>query len=295
MSHYPPEGLYPTVPPTPETLRRAAGTRDIFQAMCTKCDEYHNLIVDLGSLRGLIPREETVLGIAQGKAKEIAILSRVGKPLCFQVLGFTSEGTALLSRRSAQEEARDYLMESVPSGQILPAVVQNVASFGAFCDIGCGFTALLPIERCSISRISHCSQRFSPGQQLYVVIWEKDPQAGQITLTHRELLGTWKENAQLFRPGQTVTGIVRSVRPYGTFIELTPNLSGLAEPGQELEPGQAVSVYIRSIQPQTQKIKLSVLEKLPATPKIPLRYHRTGGYLDSWRYNDVAAPTVFDS
>ena len=131
MSHHPPEGLYPTVLPSPEALRKAAGTGEIFQAMCMKCDEYHNLIVDLGSLRGVIPREETALGIAQGKAREIAILSRVGKPLCFQVLGFTSEGTALLSRRSAQEEARDYLMESVPTGQILPAAYKMWPALGS--------------------------------------------------------------------------------------------------------------------------------------------------------------------
>ena len=118
--------------------------------MCIKCDEFHNLVVDLGSLRGLIPREETALGIADG-AREIAILSRVGKPVCFQVLGFTSDGTVLLSRRAAQAEALDYFLEHLRPGDILPSVVQNPASFGTFCDIGCGVTALMSIERCSVS------------------------------------------------------------------------------------------------------------------------------------------------
>ncbi len=45
------------------------------------------------------------MGIADGSAREIAILSRVGKPVCFQVLGFTSDGTVLLTRRAAQAEA----------------------------------------------------------------------------------------------------------------------------------------------------------------------------------------------
>ena len=83
-------------------------------------------MVDLGSLRGLIPREETALGIADGSAREIAILSRVGKPVCFQVLGFTSDGTVLLSRRAAQAEALDYFLEHLRPGDILPSVVQKM-------------------------------------------------------------------------------------------------------------------------------------------------------------------------
>lgn len=280
---YAPEGLYPLRDISPETLRRAAGGREIFQAMCVKCDEYHNLLVDLGPTTGLIPREEAALGIQEGSAREITILSRVGKPVCFQVLGFTSDGTALLSRRSAQEEARQVLLGTLRPGDILPAVVQSLASFGAFCDIGCGVTALMSIERCSVSRISHCSQRFSPGQRIYAAILSME--GDRISLTHRELLGTWAENAACFRPGQTVTGIVRGTKPYGVFIELTPNLSGLAEPEEELDPGQAVSVYIRSISPAKQKIKLTVLETL-AEPlrQAPVRYYRTSGHMDRWEY-----------
>ena len=71
MPTYRPEGLQNQPIPTPEVLRRAGGSREIFQAMCIKCDEFHNLVVDLGCLRGLIPREETALGIADGSARDI--------------------------------------------------------------------------------------------------------------------------------------------------------------------------------------------------------------------------------
>ena len=286
MLTYRPEGLQSLPIPTPESLRRAGGSREIFQAMCIKCNEFHNLVVDLGNLRGLIPREETAMGIADGSAREIAILSRVGKPVCFQVLGFTSDGTVLLTRRAAQAEALDYFLDHLRPGDILPSVVQNPASFGTFCDIGCGVTALMSIERCSVSRITHCNQRFSPGQKIYAAILGVDREARRISLTHRELLGTWAENAAGFRAGQAVTGIVRSVQPYGAFIELTPNLSGLAEPEDGLEPGQLVSVYIRSILPEKQKIKLTVLEQLDPrnVPPQLLRYYRTVGCLDRWEY-----------
>ena len=57
-------------------------------------------------------------------------------------------------------------------------------------------------------------------------------------------------------------GIVRSCKPYGCFVELTPNLSGLADSREDIPEGRLVSVYIRSIQPQTGKIKLQMVQEL---------------------------------
>ena len=105
-------------------------------------------------------------------------------------------------------------------------------------------------------------------------------------MTHRELLGTWMENASLFSPGETVRGTVRSVKEYGSFIELTPNLSGLADSKEGLAPGDKVSVYIKSIRPERMKIKLQVIEKLPlSSDPEPLRYQVTDGRLEHWVYS----------
>lgn len=289
---YFPEGVN-AAPPSLEELRRSAGTGDIFQARCVKCDEFHNLHLDLQDERAIIPREEAALGIREGRTKEIAILSRVGKWVCFQVLGFDSRGTAILSRTAAQAEARSYFLNTLCPGDIIPAVVHNPAPFGVFCDIGCGVTALMRIERCCISRLTTTAAHFYPGQQIHCAVLSVNDAEGTVELTGRELLGTWEENADLFRPGQTVTGIVRSLMPYGAFIELTPNLSGLAEPSVPLEPGDPVSVYIRSIQPEKHKIKLTVLEKLPAPLPGKLRYFQTCGHIDDWQYYPGSAASTY--
>ncbi len=294
MQPYSPEGLAVTIP-TPEALAKAEQTGTIFEALCVKCDEYHNLHVDLGPIRGLIPRKETALGIAEGITKEYAILSRVGKNVSFQVLGFDSRGNAILSRRAAQADARDYFLSTLRTGDVIPAVVWNPAPFGVFCDIGCGFTALMRVSRCCISRLETTAGLFRAGQRIYTAVLAIDDSLGQIHLTGRELLGTWAENAAGFRTGQTVPGMVRSVMPYGVFVELTPNLSGLAETELELAPGTPVSVYIRSILPEKHKIKLNILEILPE-PSLsrPLEYRITDGHLDRWEYfSGSSAVTVF--
>lgn len=296
MKHYLPEGMAPVRGGfSMEALRRARGEQTILQASVVVCTEEHDLLVDLGCCLGRIPRAEAALGLAGGQVREIAILSRVGKPVSFRVLELPEDGPALLSRRLAQEEARRHLFETAAPGDILPAVVTSLASFGAFCDIGCGLPALLGIEQISVSRISHSRERFREDQPIFAVLRSMEPETGRVFLSHRELLGTWEENAARFRPGQTVTGIVRSVREYGAFVELTPNLSGLAEPNFDLHPGDVVSVYIKSILPQRLKIKLVALRRLdPASvPPRPLHYFRTAGHMDFWRYgNEGFAKTI---
>ena len=90
------------------------------------------------------------------------------------------------------------------TGDIIDAKVTHLESFGAFCDIGCGNIALLPIDAISVSRISHPKDRFTVGDSIKVII-KSIAEDGKITLSHKELLGTWEENAAMFAPGQTVT------------------------------------------------------------------------------------------
>lgn len=283
MQPFSPEGQH-AQPPGIEALRRGADTGEIFRAMCVKCDEFHDLHIDLGQIRGIIPREEAALGITEGKTKEIGILSRVGKPVSFQVLEFRGGDTAILSRRSAQLEARSYFLSALRPGDVIPAMVQTAADFGVFCDIGCGFPALMRIDRCCVSRLQTTREMYSTGQDIFVAVLDVDDVLGQLTLTSRELLGTWEENADEFHPGQTVTGTVRSVMPYGIFVELTPNLSGLAEISGNYLPGDRVSVYIRGILRQQHKIKLNILEKLPPLPPSPPQYRIRSGHIDRWEY-----------
>lgn len=293
---YYPEGMFPQERKaqnmTREMLKKAYLEGTILEATARSATAAHNLLVDLGAVTGYIPRNETAIGIEDGTVRDIAILSRVGKPICFKVTSieglYEDRPKITLSRRQAQEEALHYLMDEVRDGTVLPAVVTHLDRFGAFCDIGCGNVSLLSIENISVSRITHSRDRFDEGQHIFVAIASRDLAMRRINLTHKELLGTWQENAENFTVGETVVGIVRSVKDYGVFIELSPNLSGLAEYRDDLYPGDRVSVYIKAILPERQKVKLIVIKLLPQNhdPE-PLRYYTTSGDISSWRYDSA--------
>ena len=303
---YLPEGVGPLFPDHQSlaAIREAMESQTVLEGMAVRCDSQRDLHIRFGGWEGVIPRQEAAHPAISGAERDISVLSRVGKPTCFTITDISVDGGGkprlLLSRRRAQEQAMAWLLENAVPGAVIPARVTHLASFGAFVDIGCGVASLIGIENLSVSRIFHPSDRLSVGQSINAAVRSVDRKTRRISLTHRELLGTWEQNAAQFSPGETVRGVVRSVEPYGVFIELAPNLSGLAEPRSDLAAGPVVSVYIKSILPQRMKIKLTVIDVLAASEAPPLpQYFITEGHIDEWVYTPACCDrkyiaTVFE-
>ena len=273
---------------TEEDLNRCAQNGEVLQSTALAFDTCRRLRFSLCGRRAYMPFEEC-LDPAPGEAiKEIAVLTRVGRPTCFLITGTAEEQgetVYLLSRAAAQRACRQNYLDQLESGSVIPCPVTHIENFGAFCDVGCGISALLPIDCLSVSRIASPADRVQVGQQLLCAVKNRDAQ-GRIVLTLRELLGTWSENAACCAAGETVVGIVRSVEEYGVFIEIAPNLAGLAEPDRQLHPGQAVSVYIKSILPDKMKIKLVVVNRNLNQPlRFEPRYFVTRGRIKRWIYS----------
>lgn len=261
----------------------------ILESRAALCDGDHNLIVELPFGKGIIPRAEGAIGIEEGTTRDIALLSRVNKSVCFKPmkikLSENGDPVYILSRKKAQEECLENYVSNLSSGDVIPARVTHLEPFGAFVDIGCGIASLIPIDAISVSRISHPNDRFFNGQDIFAVVSTKSDE-GRICLSHKELLGTWAQNAENFSPGETVGGCVRSIEPYGIFIELAPNLAGLAEPKEGVKAGQSAGVYIKAIIPEKMKVKLIIVDvfdggNLPTK----INYFTTSGKIDKWVYS----------
>lgn len=305
MPNYKPEGLLIDTPANRQAfhslsaLQEAYASGRILESRAVVCDPDHNLIVDMGAWRGIIPRSEAALGIAEGTTRDIAIISRVNKPVCYRITGFEKalDGTVIpqLSRRAVQLECQNNYIASLSPGDIIDARVTHLESFGCFVDIGCGVPSLIPIDAISISRISHPRDRFTPAQDIKAVVKALEP-GGRVSLSHKELLGTWSENAAMFSAGETVAGIVRSVEEYGVFVELSPNLAGLAEPREGVAVGQHASVYIKSLIPEKMKVKLIIVDAFEASWRAqPTRYFITEGHLTRWRYSPECSDRLIET
>ena len=294
-------------------LEKAFREDRIFEIPVSLCDSDFSLRAELcHGVSGIIPRKECMLMREGETVKDIAVLTRVGKAAACKITAIerNEDGTATvrLSRRAAQEECAERYLSRLTPGDLIPAKVTHLEPFGAFCDIGCGIVALLSVDCISVSRISHPRDRLSPGDRITVAVRTIDRERNRIFLTMKELLGTWEENACCFEPGQTVTGIVRSIESYGVFVELTPNLAGLAEHSPDSdtslpEIGSPVAVYIKSILPERMKVKLVLID--PCRTELPRRSAARASryfidpkeisHIDVFRYSPACAPRVIET
>lgn len=281
-----------------EGLYQAIEKNETLEARVSMCDNSHNLILELPCIKGIIKREDGALGITEGYTRDIALISRVNKYVCFKVTAIETdengEKIAVLSRKLAQLECTENYIKKLSAGDIINAKVTHLEQFGCFVDIGCGIPSLIPIDAISVSRIAHPSDRFTNGQNIRVIV--KSNENGRICLTHKELLGTWTENAELFQSGETVSGIVRSVEDYGIFVELTPNLAGLAEPRPNVKAGQQVSVYIKALIPEKMKVKLIIVDVCDDVERIgEYKYFYKKNHISKWTYTPPEASKIIES
>ena len=97
-----------------------------------------------------MPFEQCADGAETGSVRDIAVLTRVGRPTCFVIEELDTDEAGQpcyrLSRAEAQRMCKADYLDTLRPGDILPCTVTHIEPFGAFCDVGCGISALLPID-----------------------------------------------------------------------------------------------------------------------------------------------------
>ena len=82
----------------------------------------------------------------------------------------------------------------------------------------------------------------------------------------------------------------------GIFVELAPNLAGLAELREDVHVGQFAAVYIKSIIPEKMKIKLVIVDTQgDATCADSPDYFISEGHIDYWRYSPNESQKVIET
>lgn len=245
------------------SLMNAFQEGKVLQGIAEECDSKFNLYVNLGdNLKGVIPRNEfEAINVDEyGFCNPSICRNKVNSFVQFKVKDIYDD-KILLSRKNVQKEALDWVKENLETGMIVNGIVKNIRKFGAFVEIGGGVVGLLHIEDISVSRIKSPEERFFIGQKINVMIKSIDKENNKIVLSYKELLGNWEDNVKEYTEKTVVEGIVKEADKFknGIFIELKPNLVGMAEYKEGLEYGQKVKVYIKKIIKDRKKIKLLII------------------------------------
>ena len=187
---------------SPAELRAAMASGEILQATALAFDTRRQLRFELGGVKAVMPFAQCADGAETGTVRDIAVLTRVGRPTCFVIEGLDTDEDGApcyrLSRAEAQRLCKAEYLDTLSPGDILPCTVTHIEPFGAFCDVGCGISALLPIDCMSVSRISSPADRVSVGQQILCAIKNRDAQ-GRFVLDYPELLRHGRERRPVHR------------------------------------------------------------------------------------------------
>ena len=247
-----------------EELQKYVENKEVLQGIVENCDENFNLHVSLGKgINGIIPISE-VEGINinnDGLPKKNLASGKVHKYVQFKIKGFNDNNELILSRKEVQKQALQEAINNLEVGQKICGIVKNITTYGAFIEIGGGVVGLAHIEDLSVARIKTPFERLKIGQKVNIVVKSIDRESKKISLSYKEHFGTWKENADRFKVGETVNGTVRETEKNhnGIFIELKPNLVGMAEYKDGVIYGQNIPVFIKKIDYERKKVKLLIV------------------------------------
>ena len=174
-------------------------------------------------------------------------------------------------------KAQEELLSKVKEGDVIEGTVKNVTDFGAFIDLG-GVDGLLHISEMSWGRIEHPKKLFKTGDVVKVMI--KEINGTKIALSTKfDDANPWKDAAEKYAVGNTVTGKVARMTEFGAFVELEAGVDALLhvsqiskehieKPADALKIGDEVTAKVVDFNAENQKISLSVKALLPDADEV---------------------------
>lgn len=230
----------------------------------TDIDESLNMIGMVGnSIKAIIPREESSSIVGDdGLVEEKHIINKKGKILhvCIKEIIKNNDNVELIvSKKILELKVRKWMYMHLKPGMKLKGVVVSTNDYAAFVDVGGGVTGILKLENISDILLKSTADVLHVGQRINVIVKKYDRDTGRIELTYKELQGSFEHNISKFKEGDIVDGIVRNRIKSGLFVEIAPNIVGLAEHVNGIEYGQKVLVSIKRIIPEKKKVKLVII------------------------------------
>jgi small subunit ribosomal protein S1 len=216
----------------------------------------------------------------------------IGRRLNFLVTQYGKRGRdVVLSRRPMLEvEAkaqRTMALERVQVGAVVPGVVKNVVSFGAFLDIG-GVEGLVTLQEMSHNRGDTPHDVFRVGDTVDVRIIRMD-EKGKIWLSRKSAIpDPWDEAIKKYSVGSRHPGKVVRIQPFGAFVELEPGIDGLIHvgdlsvkpiehPSEVVKVGETFEVVVVQTDIMAHKIALHPAPTGEAADEVPqhVAMHKT--------------------
>lgn len=245
-------------------LQEIKDSQQVVDIYVEDIDESLNMIGIVGKdIKAMIPRDEASSVVGEdGLVEEKHIINKKGKVLhtCIkEVIVNNDKPELILSKKILELKVRKWMYMHLKAGMKLKGVVIATTEYGAFVDVGGGVTGILKLQDISDTMIQHANDVLKIGQRISVIVKKYDRDTGRIELSYKEMLGTFEQNVKSLKEGDIVEGTVRNRIKTGVFVEVKPNVVGIAEHVSGIEYGQKVLVSIKRINLEKKKLKLIII------------------------------------
>ncbi len=236
------------------------------------------LMVKLDNIVGFLPVSQLsaenyprVIGGNKNKILE-KLKKLVGTNLDARVIDIKEEeGTLIVSEKEVDKEERKKELEQYNKGGVVEGVITGVVDFGAFIEFGDGLEGLVHISELGWQRIDDPKDVVKEGQQVKAQIIEIDK--NKVSLSIKRLKkDPWRDVADKYKVGDKVKGMVVKKHKLGAFVEIEPNIQGLArffdhknktideEKKERVELGDKYNFIITNFEPYDHKLGLSLAD-----------------------------------
>lgn len=192
------------------------------------------LIIRVEGVAGFLPvsqlSPENYPRVAGGEKQRILekLKSLVGTQLDVKIIDVNEEGEKLIvSEKAVWETKQESVLAKYKVGDNVEGDVTAVTDFGAFVRFDTNLEGLVHISEIAWQRIDHPRDVLKVGDHVRAEIINIE--GSKIFLSMKKLVDDpWKSVGERFKVGQIVRGRVLKINPFGLFVELDPDIHGLA-------------------------------------------------------------------
>jgi small subunit ribosomal protein S1 len=264
-----------------QTLKEKMESKEVIRAKILEANK-GGLMVEINNVMGFLPVSQLSLEhyprVEDGDKNRIlgVLQSYVNQLFDVQIITADSaEEKLIVSEKAVFEKEMENRLGQLKIGLVVEGTITGVVDFGAFVKFG-EMEGLVHISELAWQRIENPKDIVKVGQKVTAKIISIDK--GRVSLSIKQLQeDPWLEAVKKYQIGQTVTGKVAKVMPFGVFVELDKDIQGLCHimelsheavknPEDILKSGQEKEFKIISIEPAEHRLGLS-LKALTEAPK----------------------------
>lgn len=229
----------------------------------------YGAFVDLGGIDGLLH----ITDMSWGRVNHPSELFQVGDEVTVLVLKYNAETERVsLGLKQTQEDPWNHAEEAYPAGKRVFGKVMSVTDYGAFIELEPGIEGLIHVSEMSwTKKVKHPSKMLEANQEIECQVLEVDAKAKRISLGLKQLEpDPWTVFTDKYRPGDKISGKIRSLTDYGVFVGIEDGVDGMVHksdlswslkinnPADLYQKGDDVEAIILSINHDEKKVSLGV-------------------------------------